>query len=101
MVSWADAENPRARREPSHCDVRADAAGGPCTCPCCGHRTLPQRGVLDWSAECHREDDGQDEHDLDVVRAGPNGSLSLRQARAESVRRGGDRQPHEPTPLAP
>jgi hypothetical protein len=29
---------------------------------------------------CFWEDDGQDEHDAEEVRGGPNGSLSLRQA---------------------
>lgn len=31
---------------------------------------------------CFWEDDGQDDHDADTVRGGPNGSLSLTQARA-------------------
>jgi len=31
---------------------------------------------------CFWEDDGQDEHDADEVRGGPNGPLSLTQARA-------------------
>ena len=31
---------------------------------------------------CFWEDDGQDHHDADVVRGGPNRSLSLRNARA-------------------
>jgi len=30
---------------------------------------------------CFWEDDGQDSHDADEVRGGPNGSLSLTQAR--------------------
>jgi hypothetical protein len=30
---------------------------------------------------CFWEDDGQDDHDADVVRGGPNRSLSLRDAR--------------------
>ena len=30
---------------------------------------------------CFWEDDGQDDHDADDVRGGPNGTLSLRQAR--------------------
>jgi hypothetical protein len=29
---------------------------------------------------CFWEDDGQDEHDAEEVRGGPNGSLSLREA---------------------
>jgi hypothetical protein len=31
---------------------------------------------------CFWEDDGQDDYDADVVRGGPNGVLSLTQARA-------------------
>jgi hypothetical protein len=30
---------------------------------------------------CFWEDDGQDDHDADEVRGGPNGTLSLTQAR--------------------
>ena len=33
--------------------------------------------------ECGWEDDGQDDHDADVVRGGPNGRLSLTQARLD------------------
>lgn len=35
---------------------------------------------------CWWEDDGQNDHDADVIRGGPNGSLSLTQAR-ENFRR--------------
>ncbi|HEY5964819.1 MAG TPA: CPCC family cysteine-rich protein [Xanthobacteraceae bacterium] len=37
---------------------------------------------------CWWEDDGQDEHDLDTMRGGPNGTLTLREAR-ENYRRFG------------
>ena len=50
-------------------------------CPCCGYRTLPERGGDDICPVCFWEDDGQDEQDADVVRGGPNGSASLTQAR--------------------
>ncbi|MER6127298.1 CPCC family cysteine-rich protein [Streptomyces sp. NPDC001795] len=43
--------------------------------------TLPERGALENSDVCSWEDDGQDEHDVDEVRGGPNHDLSLRQAR--------------------
>lgn len=33
-------------------------------------------------AVCFWEDDGQDDHDAEVVRDGPNGSLSLMQGRS-------------------
>ncbi|MDR3457732.1 MAG: CPCC family cysteine-rich protein [Verrucomicrobiae bacterium] len=50
-------------------------------CPCCGERMLPERGGYDICGTCGWEDDGQDEHDADEVRGGPNGSYSLTQAR--------------------
>ena len=50
-------------------------------CPCCGFRTLGTRGGFEICAVCFWEDDGQDDHDADRVRGGPNGSLSLTAAR--------------------
>ena len=50
-------------------------------CPCCGERTLDERGGFDMCSICLWEDDGQDDHDADVVRGGPNGGLSLTAAR--------------------
>lgn len=50
-------------------------------CPCCGSRTLNERGGYDICPVCFWEDDGQDDLDADTVRGGPNGSLSLTQAR--------------------
>jgi hypothetical protein len=54
----------------------------PLRCPCCGCKTLDKRGDFDICSVCFWEDDGQDDYDADVVRGGPNGSLSLTQARA-------------------
>jgi hypothetical protein len=51
-------------------------------CPCCGCRTLDERGGYDICPVCFWEDDGQHEHDADMVRGGPNGGLSLTQARS-------------------
>ena len=51
-------------------------------CPCCGYLTLGERGGFKICSVCFWEDDGQDDHDADVVRGGPNGSLSLTAARA-------------------
>jgi|SRR5579871_163803 len=51
-------------------------------CPCCKSKTLHGRGAYEGCPVCFWEDDGQDEHDADVVRGGPNGELSLRQAQA-------------------
>jgi hypothetical protein len=50
-------------------------------CPCCGYRTLCGRAGDEICPVCWWEDDGQDIHDADEVRGGPNGSLSLDQAR--------------------
>jgi hypothetical protein len=50
-------------------------------CPCCGYLTLDSRGDFDICDVCFWEDDGQDDHDADQVRGGPNGRLSLTQAR--------------------
>ncbi len=77
-------------------NVIAPPEGRPYTCPCCGHRTLDDRGGYDICEECGWEDDGQDDHDSAVVRGGPNGRLSLDDARAAYVAGGGVRQPHTP-----
>jgi hypothetical protein len=49
-------------------------------CPCCRYPTLATRGSFDVCAVCFWEDDGQDNHDADRVRGGPNGNFSLTQA---------------------
>jgi hypothetical protein len=51
-------------------------------CLCCGSRTLTTPGVFELCPVCWWQDDGQDEADADVVRGGPNGTLSLTAARA-------------------
>lgn len=61
---------------------------GPHRCPCCGYRTLGERGGYEICSVCFWEDDGQDDHDADRVRGGPNGSLSLTAARANYGRIG-------------
>lgn len=50
-------------------------------CPCCHHLTLAERGEYEICPVCYWEDDGQDDDDASAVRGGPNGSLSLAQAR--------------------
>ncbi|GAA2216147.1 hypothetical protein GCM10009850_116160 [Nonomuraea monospora] len=49
----------------------------PYTCPCCFRPTLCYRGGFQMCDECWWEDDGQDDHNADVVMGGPNGSESL------------------------
>jgi hypothetical protein len=53
----------------------------PLRCPCCGCKTLGERGGFEICPVCFWEDDGQDDYDADVVRGGPNGALSLTLAR--------------------
>jgi hypothetical protein len=62
-------------------DVTRPRTLGPYACPCCGYLTLPERGGYDICPVCFWEDDGQDDHDADVVRGGPNHGLSLSVAR--------------------
>jgi hypothetical protein len=49
-------------------------------CPCCKFKTLCGRAAYEICPICFWEDDGQDEHDADEIRGGPNGFLSLKQA---------------------
>lgn len=51
-------------------------------CPCCGFKTLHGRGGYEICPVCFWENDGQDDHDATEVRGGPNGTLSLTEARA-------------------
>jgi len=50
-------------------------------CPCCHYKTLHSRAGFEICPVCFWEDDGQDDHDADEVRGGPNQSLSLNEAR--------------------
>lgn len=68
--------------------VRATPEGGPYRCPCCHRLTLDERGGFEVCPVCFWEDDGQDDHDADMVRGGPNRALSLTQARANYLRVG-------------
>jgi Cysteine-rich CPCC len=67
-------------------NVQRGPEGGPFACPCCASLTLPTRGDYELCPVCFWEDDGQDDHDADVARGGPNGRLSLTQARANYSR---------------
>lgn len=54
-------------------------------CPCCFMPTLSARAVYEVCEICDWEDDGQDSDDADIVRGGPNGDYSLREARNNFV----------------
>ena len=60
----------------------------PLCCPCCGCKTLGERGGFEICDVCFWEDDGQDDYDAEVVRGGPNGAISLAQARVNYQRFG-------------
>ena len=60
----------------------------PLRCPCCGCKTLDARCDYDICRVCFWEDDGQDNHDAAEVRGGPNGLLSLQEARSNYVQFG-------------
>lgn len=61
--------------------MEAQAANQICPCPCCHYKTLSGRNHFQLCPVCFWEDDGQDDHDADDVRGGPNALLSLSQAR--------------------
>ena len=50
-------------------------------CPCCHFKTLHGRAGFELCPVCWWEDDGQDNHDADQARGGPNGTLSLTEGR--------------------
>jgi len=77
-------------------NVLAPGSGCPLSCPCCGHPTLSERGADERCRECGWYDDGQDDHDSDVVRGGPNGCLSLDDARLRYLALGGSPIPRHP-----
>jgi Cysteine-rich CPCC len=55
-------------------------------CPCCKYKTLFGRGQDEICRVCYWQDDGQDEPDADIVLGGPNGTLSLTEARSNFLR---------------
>ena len=91
------AANAREAEDRRFGSVVAPPREAPYTCHCCGHATLPERGTYDWCQECGWEDDGQDDHDSHVVRrGGPNGGISLDEARARYIASGRLRRKHIP-----
>ena len=55
-------------------------------CPCCGYKTLEERGGFDICPVCFWEDDGQDEVDAETRRPFSPNHMSLAQGR-ENYRR--------------
>ena len=77
--SWLDEYEARVNARPRDLPLR---------CPCCGCKTISKRFAFEICEVCYWEDDGQDDGDADECRGGPNGSLSLREARANYLRVG-------------
>lgn len=50
-------------------------------CPCCGSRTIEERGNFEICNVCWWEDDGQDNESADKIYGGPNYGISLTQGR--------------------
>ena len=68
--------------EPFENVIKSERADGQLfECPCCGERTLHERGGDEICSVCKWEDDGQDDQNANIVRGGPNKNLSLTAAR--------------------
>jgi hypothetical protein len=78
----------------NHSVIKPTQEGEDYRCPCCGYKTLGERGGYEICDVCFWKDDGQDDADADTVRGGPNGSLSLTQARANYQQFGACDQRH-------
>ena len=63
-------------------------------CPCCGFKTLSELAGYEICPVCFWEDDGQNDSDADIVRGGPNYSLSLSQARENFKKHGSCERKH-------
>ncbi|MEU5885034.1 CPCC family cysteine-rich protein [Spirillospora sp. NPDC047279] len=82
-------------------NVRRAPRGEPYACPCCAHLTLEERGYNEICPVCFWEDDGQDDHDADEVRGGPNRRLSLTEARRNYADYGASDRPRLQNVRAP
>lgn len=61
-------------------------------CPCCHYLTLETSGGFEICQVYYWEDDGQGDHDADVMRGGPNGDISLTEGRNNFARYGASEQ---------
>ncbi|CAN5520199.1 hypothetical protein BH09VER1_BH09VER1_51490 [soil metagenome] len=69
-------------RVPPHADADATEETHPVRCPCCAYHTITKRAGFELCPVCWWEDDGQDDHNADEIHGGPNGNLSLAEARS-------------------
>ncbi|MBC8138749.1 MAG: hypothetical protein H8F28_22950 [Fibrella sp.] len=77
-ISWFENYTDALSNHPTTSESREE----PYRCPCRRYKTLAERGAFEICPVCSWEDDGQDDHDADTIRGGPNGASSLTQARA-------------------
>jgi hypothetical protein len=82
-LRWFDWYQDELRQHSTLCDRKDQPTY---RCPCCRFLTLYERGGFEICPVCLWEDDGQDDADAGTVRGGPNGLLSLAQARANFLR---------------
>ena len=82
-AGWPGTDRARIRGvTPGEWRATCPLGGGPYSCPCCHLLTLDARADFEICGECGWEDDGQDDPHADETWSGPNGSLSLSDARA-------------------
>jgi len=90
MKAFVTDEEPcgKVMKQPFRNIVEARQTAPAFRCPCCHFRTLCGRGQDEICPVCFWEDDGQDDHDAEDVRGGPNRLLSLQAARANFLKCG-------------
>ncbi|MBW4608570.1 MAG: hypothetical protein KME22_15515 [Hassallia sp. WJT32-NPBG1] len=77
MSIWRNCKSVTTHKLENHSVVQPTQEDVAYHCPCCGYKTLSERGGYEICPVCFWEDDGQDEEDKDVIRGGPNGELNL------------------------
>ncbi len=68
------------RRSAIELFIKSEGLNSKC-CPCCGYPALTERNAYEICIICDWEDDGQDDKNADQMLGGPNGELSLTEAR--------------------
>ncbi len=76
---------------------------GAVPCPCCRSPEFAEPASFEICSVCGWQDDGQDDREADLVWGGPNGALSLTQARKNYLEFGSYSEKHrrrrQPLPL--
>ena len=95
--SWRRRGSAGSRGTPPRTTCSRPGSGCPLSCPCCGHPTLSERGADERCRRVRvvRRRAGRPRQ-RPVVRGGPNGCLSLDDARLRYLARGGSPLPRHP-----